>query len=82
MTRTVLAIAEKGREFIYSPKTAHRVNPTKAKRIVDILNDLRYKIDENHTWHIYTVDEYDNAYTYSDWQQFVAGKRGLREVFS
>lgn len=77
----IVAIAEKGREFIYITRTAHKVNAAKAARIVELLNAAKYKLPdaEKTTWFIYDVDRYDNAFYYAEGQSFTLGKRGLIE---
>ena len=79
----ILAIAEKGREFIYAPKTAHKVNAAKAEKVAAILNECGYMLTDaaRYTWHVYDVDRYDNAYVYAQYQKFTYGKTGLKRVF-
>lgn len=74
----VLAITTRGSEYLYSYRTAHKVNARKAQAIADILNEKRYMLhDDAHIWHVYEIDQYDNAYVFASDQEFRAGKRGI-----
>lgn len=55
----VVAIAVKGHEYLYSAKTAHKVNAKKAGKIAELLNAAAFKIDAGHIWHTFEIDDYD-----------------------
>lgn len=75
---TILAITTENYEYLYSTRTAHKVNAKKARRIADTLNAKRYHLrDAAHKWHIYEIDQYDDAYIWASDQCFELGKRGL-----
>ena len=73
----VVAIAVKGREYLYSAKTAHKVNAKKAVKIAEMLNAAAFKIDAGHVWHVFEIDAYDDASVWAADQEFQLGKRGL-----
>ena len=79
---TIIALAEKGREFCYITRTAHKVSERKARKIADRLNELNYKTDANHHWWVYEVDRYDSAYDYASFQEFISGKRGITRRYN
>ena len=79
----VIAITIKGQEFIYNASTAHKVNEKKADIAIKVLNEARYKIDKNagEVWHKYSVDKYDRAYDYAQFQRFTVGNK-IKEIIS
>ena len=66
----ILAISQKGHEFLYNPKTAHRVPERSATTIRDICNEHGYQLKEGQVWHIHEIDQYDTAYDYAQRQRF------------
>jgi hypothetical protein len=78
---TVVARAIKGKEFLYSAASAHRVTPKKAQTIADALNRAQYGITPEQVWFVYDVGAYDNAYAYGEMQGFQMQKDGtIRKV--
>lgn len=66
----VLAIAPKGKEFLYNPKTAIYTNylPKKhEQKIIEILNDF-HKLGDDKTYHAYYIDCYDSAFVYCQYK--------------
>lgn len=78
----VIALSVKNHEYMYNPKTSHKVNPKKADKIVDLLNGINYMIKdpEKETWYIHNVDNYDLASEYAMYQSFTYGKTGLKRI--
>ena len=72
----VVARAIKGREFLYSAASAHRVAEKKAQTICEILNRAEYGITSEQVWHPFDVGPYDNAYAYGSSQEFRLCKNG------
>lgn len=72
----ILALTIRGREFMYNPKTAHKVSSNSAETICQIVNRYKFMYNDNPgcTWHIYEVDKYDTAYTYAQYQDFTIRK--------
>lgn len=66
----VIAISQKGHEFLYSARSAHKVSERSAKTICDICNQMKYQLKEDQTWFIHDVDHYDDAYMYGLLQEF------------
>ena len=66
----VLAKAVLGHEFCYNAHSAHAVSKRSASKIRDVLNENKYLLKENEIWHIYDVDQYDNAYDFAATQKF------------
>lgn len=78
----ILAQTQKGKEFLYSPSTAHKVSKNSAEKIKDTLNQLKYKIkSDSQVWHIYEVDRYDAAYDYAMFQRFTIRNNTIKEKF-
>lgn len=73
----VLAIAEKGREYLYNARTAHKVASAHAQAVCDALNGAGYALDDSTVWTVVDVNAYDNAYYYAETQKFTYGKRGI-----
>lgn len=70
MFKMIIARAVKGKEFLYNPKTAHRVSERSAKTICEILNRCSFKLSEGQIWHVYEADYYSEAYDYAETQRF------------
>jgi hypothetical protein len=66
----VIAKAVKGKEFIYSAKSARQVSKRSANTICNICNQCKYQIANSEIWHIYEIDCYDTAYIYAQSQAF------------
>lgn len=78
----ILALAKKGAEFMYNPKTAHQVSKNSAEKIKNVLNQLKYKIkSDGQVWHIYEADRYDAAYDYAMFQRFTIRNGIIKEKF-
>lgn len=67
----IVAVAVKGQEFLYNPKTAHKVSAKSAERITENLNENLFRLKENEIWYLYDVDRYDRAFDYAESQSFV-----------
>lgn len=61
-----------GREYMYNARTARKVSARSAAVILEAVNQHKYLLDtaENEIWHIYDVDEFDNAFYYAQSQSF------------
>ncbi len=79
----VIAITIKGKEFIYNASTAHKISEKKVDIAIKVLNEAGYKIDKSagEIWHKYTVDKYDRAYDYAQFQRFTVGNK-IKEIIS
>lgn len=68
----ILAKTRIGAEFLYNARTAHAVSERSAKKILEIVNKHNFRLDpaKNETWHLYDVDQYDNAFYYAMDQRF------------
>ena len=76
----ILVQTQKGKEFIYSPSTAHQVSKNSAEKIKNVLNQLKYKIkNEGQIWHTYEVYEIDIAYNYAMFQRFTIRNGVIKE---
>ena len=72
---TVLVKCVKGREYMYSPASAHYVSTRKAAdMIADALNKIAYDLDTLHTWRPMQCDRYDTAYNYAELQRFTLNR--------
>lgn len=66
----VIAKSVKGKEFLYKADTARKVSKASAEKICEIVNDMKWRLEENEVWHIHEVDQYDDAYFYAERQAF------------
>lgn len=68
----VCAMSLKGKEFFYKANTARKVSKASAQKICDIANkcEFLYSYHPGYVWHIYEVDQYDQAYEYAQFQKF------------
>lgn len=66
----ILAIASKGTEYMYRTNTAHKVPTASAEKIRSALNNSRYHLRENETWHLYDVGPYSDGHFYGERQRF------------
>ena len=61
-----------GHEYMYNARTARKVSARSAAVILEAVNQHKYLLNtaDNEIWHIYDVDEFDNAYYYAQRQSF------------
>ena len=69
----VLAKSSKGRDFYYSPRSAHRVSKRSAKTIAGILNE-NVNVVDNFEWITHEVGCLSEAYAWAESQAFVIRK--------
>lgn len=72
----VKAIA--GKEYIYSPSSAHGVSKTSGAAIVAALNKARWDLKDNEVWRIIELDKYDSAYNIARCYQFKIYRGSIR----
>ena len=65
-----VAKSVKGKEFLYSAKSAHSVPKASSKIICSILNKVKYQLSDNEVWFIHEIDKYDSAFDYASFQRF------------
>lgn len=70
----VIAKSVKGHEFMYNAASARKVSARSANKILAVLNEMKWRLNENEVWHIHEVDSYDNAYWYAQRQAFTIRK--------
>lgn len=74
----IVAKTTKGQEFMFSIRSAHKVNSKKAEKIVEMLNGCRWMLKDGEIWHIYDIDEYDaGAYAWAETQSFFISQYGF-----
>lgn len=66
----IIAKSIKGQEFFYNARSARKVSDRSAEKILNVLNEMRWNLNDNEIWHIHEVDSYDNAYYYAQNQAF------------
>lgn len=66
MTQKFIAIAVKGKEFLYSKRNMIAVPTKSAQRIADMLNAVNYKLKDGQIWWVYDNDWYTNDYIESE----------------
>lgn len=76
---TIVAKAKKGQEFLYNPRSAHKVSKSSAQWIADGLNAAGYQLNAGEIWHIFDIDRYDTAYLYAISQDFRRYNGNIRE---
>lgn len=69
----VLAKSLKGRDFYYSPRSAHRVSKRSANTIAGILNE-KVNVVDNFEWTTHEVGCLSEAYAWAEIQAFVIRK--------
>lgn len=69
----VLAKSLKGRDFYYSPRSAHRVSKRSANAIANILNE-KVNVIDNFEWTTHEVGYLSEAYAWGESQSFVIRK--------
>lgn len=62
-----------GNEFLYSAKSARKVSAKSAEKILSVVNEHKslLGLKENEIFHIYDVNEYDDAFYYAQKQSFI-----------
>ena len=76
--KKIIAKSIKGQEYLYSRKYSFSVSPKKAKIICDTLNRIKLNINDSEIWFIHEIDDIEYQYTNACFQQFVAGKTGIK----
>lgn len=68
----IIAKAIKGQEFLYNARSARKVSARSADKICAIVNEHKFLLGsaDNEVWHVYDVDQYDQAYDYAQYQTF------------
>lgn len=70
MARKMIAKAVKGAEFLYSRDSAHLVSNASANKICDMLNKLRWGLNDGEVWHVYDCGEYEIEYSAAAYRRF------------
>ena len=70
----VIAKTRKGSEYCYNAASARKVSERSAQRILDIVNEMKWRLNDGEIWHIYDVNQYDRAYDYAQYQSFTIRK--------
>ena len=60
MQNNFVAIAVKGKEFLYKRSSMIAVPNGRANDVVNILNKKKYLIKDGEVWHVYENDGYTN----------------------
>lgn len=60
MQDNFVAIAVKGKEFLYKRSSMIAVPNGKANKVADVLNKQKYLINDDEVWHVYENDSYTN----------------------
>jgi len=66
----IIAKTRIGSEYLYSASSARKVSARSAETILKVVNEMRWRLKDGETWHIYDVDEYSAAYDYAQYQAF------------
>lgn len=77
----IIAKTIKGSEYIYSRHDCFSVNPKKAMAVCNALNNHSWNLKDNELWHIYTIPDIDFRYCNAVFQQFQAGKKGIKITY-
>ena len=77
MTEKFIAIAPKGKEFLYRRSSMIAVPKSSAIKIMITLNNLRYKLKDGEVWHIYDNDWYSNDFIESEIKRYSNKKMSI-----
>ena len=66
----VIAKSKAGAEFLYKPETARKVSKSSAGKILEVVNEMKWRLDPGETWAIHEIDKYDSAFVYAERQAF------------
>lgn len=72
----IVAKSVKGKEFLYSARSAHQVKGLTAEKMCAFLNEQKHDLKEDEVWHVHDVGPYDNAYGYGAIQMFERKRNG------
>lgn len=75
----VIAKSTKGHEFMYNASSAHKVSDRSAEYICKVLNEYKFRINDNEVWFVHDVDRYDLAYEYAQYQRFTVRNGIVKE---
>ena len=76
----MLAKAIRGKEFLYSRKSAHAVSDAGADYICRVLNENKYRLKDGEIWHVYDCGWYEMEYTEAGTQKFTRRRGIVSEV--
>ena len=80
MTEKFIAIAPKGKEFMYKRSTMIAVPTSSAQKIVDLLNSQRFELKDGETWHVYDNDRISNYYIDREIKKYNATKVTIKYI--
>ena len=66
----IVAKSVRGKEFLYSARSAHQVKGLTAEKMAEFLNAQKHDLSDGEVWHVHEVGPYDNAYSYAETQVF------------
>lgn len=76
----IVALAIRGKEYLYKSNTAHKVSKRSSKIILNTLNKYNPEFKHGYIWHLYEIDEYDVVpYTAALHQRFIKYKHYIKE---
>lgn len=68
-----------GKEYIYSPSSAHGVSKASGAAICDSLNEIRHDLQPGQVWRLIELDKYDSAYDIACCQKFIINGGYIKE---
>lgn len=78
----IIAKSVEGKEYLYNYKTAHKVSANSAEKIVNVLNNVRWQLNDGESWHVYDVCDYEIAHDYAQFQKFTIRKGIVKAVYN
>lgn len=72
----IVAKSVRGKEFLYSARSAHQVKGLTAEKMAEFLNAQKHDLKADEVWHVHEVGPYDNAYGYAETQIFEKKRNG------
>lgn len=66
----IIAKTTERQEFLYSRSSARSVPAASAKKILDVLNAVRYQLRDGEKWHIYDASDYEIEFSAAAFQRF------------
>ena len=76
----MIARAVKGREFLYSPSSAHAVSAAGASSICAALNAAGWGLKPGEVWHVYDLGWYEREATAAGLQAFTRRAGCIKET--
>lgn len=82
MKKNFIAIAVKGKEFLYKRSSMIAVPARSALKIRDLLNRNKFELRDGEVWHIYENDSFDNDYISREINSYRKGRVVIHRMYA